>query len=241
MANPLNPHQTDSSALSGSGQALMVFAKAPVEGAVKTRLAADIGTKAATKLYQAFVADLLGMLSNTAYPIQIHFSPPDAGLQMTEWLGAGYKLVPQAGSDLGERMAAAFAWAFSTNIKRAVLIGTDSPDLPESFIHEAFNALATHDAVMGPSHDGGYFLVGFTRQGFLPAAFRGVHWGTPAVFSETHQIFVQNDMPVRYLREWWDIDTHDDLIEFVRRQKTTPENTAPATTRLLHKLGLTRD
>ena len=219
----------------------MVFAKAPVAGEVKTRLATDIGAETAAGLYRAFVADLLLMLSHTGYPVQIHYWPPDAGMEMTTWLGADYEFIPQSGGDLGERMASAFASAFSKNAEQAILVGTDFPDLPSSIIHNAFNALSTHDAVIGPSSDGGYFLIGFTRHGFLPGAFQGIQWGAPNVFSETVKIFDQNRNAVHILPEWWDIDTYGDLIEFIRRQKKSVGSKAPRTTKLINIFKLAKE
>lgn len=155
-----------------SKECVIVLAKAPVEGQVKTRLAADIGPKAAAGLYRAFVADLLQMLGKTDYSIHVHFTPSDAELQMKQWLGSAYEFVPQADGGLGERMAAAFKHGFSNHFSRVLLIGADFPDLPASFIHEAFNTLLINEAVLGPSHDGGYYLIGFNREGFVPGCSR---------------------------------------------------------------------
>ena len=241
MPKGLNHRQNQSSFQAARDECLIIFAKAPFEGKVKTRLAADIGSEAATGLYRAFVEDLLFTLSHTGYPIQIHYWPPDAGIEMTTWLGADYEFLPQSGGDLGERMASAFASAFSKNAKQAVLVGTDFPDLPSLIIHDAFNALSTHDAVIGPSNDGGYFLIGFTRHGFLPDVFQGIQWGTPSVFSETVKIFKKKQHAVHILPEWWDIDTHGDLLEFIYRQKKSIGSKAPRTTRLINMLGLANE
>jgi len=226
--------------LSSDDQCLMVFAKAPIQGEVKTRLAAEIGTETATGLYRAFVSDLLSMLSQTPYPVQIHFWPPDARKQMREWLGTGYELIAQTGRDLGEKMGAAFSLAFSRNYRQAVLVGTDFPDLPTSFIHDAFAALSKSPAVIGPSKDGGYFLVGFDRDFFLPAIFSGIHWGSTTVLAETAAIFKHNKTPVHYINQWADIDTHADLMEFYRRAKTTSGPKAAETLNFLDNMGLTR-
>ena len=219
-------------------ECVMVFAKAPAFGRVKTRLAAGIGEKAATSLYKAFVKDLLGMIDSTDYPIHIHFAPPDAGRQMKEWLGGAGEFYPQADGDLGDRMAAAFKHAFSKHVSRAVLIGTDFPDLPASFIHRAFDSLLTHDAVLGPSHDGGYFLIGFSRHGYVPEVFQDISWSSDKVFSETARAFEKHHTTVHYLDQWWDIDTYADLMEFIRRLKDTAGVAAPETKKLLYDLDL---
>lgn len=224
--------------MQSSQECVMVFAKAPVIGRVKTRLAADIGDKAATELYRAFVKDLLGMLDGTDYPIHIHFTPYASGREIRDWLGGADVLIPQADGDLGQRMASAFTYAFSNYIRRTVLIGTDFPDLPASFIHQAFDALLTHDAVLGPSHDGGYYLIGFNRHGFVPEVFQDMSWSTDQVFSKTVRIFERHHATVQYLDPWWDIDTHADLMGFIRRRRYAAGDAAPETKKLIHDLGL---
>ncbi len=221
-----------------SKECVIVLAKAPVEGQVKTRLAADIGPKAAAGLYRAFVADLLQMLGKTDYSIHVHFTPSDAELQMKQWLGSAYEFVPQADGGLGARMAAAFKHGFSNHFSRVVLIGADFPDLPASFIHEAFNALLINEAVLGPSHDGGYYLIGFNRDGFVPGVFTDIAWGTEHVFSDTAQLFEVNNTSVHYVARWWDIDTYADLIDFIQRQKNASSHVAAETTRFINELGL---
>lgn len=219
------------------GQCLMVLAKAPERGKVKTRLARDIGKDAAAGLYRAFVSDLLRMLSRTPYPVFIHFWPPAAGSRMRDWLGPGYELIPQSGGDLGERMAAAFSRAFAGDFRQAVLIGSDLPDLPASLIHDAFAALTKTPAVIGPSEDGGYFLVGFNRDAFLPAVFSGVNWGSSTVLSETAALFEKNQVPVSYLRQWGDIDTRADLLQLARRVAAAPGPTAVETLNFMRDRG----
>lgn len=215
------------------GTCLMVFARAPVEGRVKTRLAARLGDKAALALYRCFAADLLRTLDQTGHPVQIHFSPPAARAQMADWLGSRYPLIPQKKGDLGEKMAAAFHLAFAGQYEKSILIGTDFPDLPAAFIDEAFTALDRKPAVIGPSHDGGYFLIGFQRKGFLPAAFEGIAWGTAHVLGQTARVFEKNKVPLHYLSGWWDIDTYEDLLELSRRLNTEAAETAAETRRVL--------
>lgn len=233
---------TNKKLATGAGdQCLMVLAKAPARGKVKTRLASDIGKDAAAGLYRAFVSDLLHMLSRTPYPVFIHFWPPEAGSRVRGWLGPGYELIPQSGGDLGERMAAAFSWAFGRDFRQVVLIGTDLPDLPAASIHDAFAALEKTPAVLGPSEDGGYFLVGFNRDSFLPAVFSGVNWGTSTVLSETAGILKKNRTPVAYIREWRDIDTYADLRQFGRAALAAPGPTAPETLHFMRDRGLIPD
>ncbi|MRR07926.1 MAG: glycosyltransferase, partial [Deltaproteobacteria bacterium] len=147
---------------------------------------------------------------------------------VARWLGPDRMICPQQGSDLGERMKNAFRDVISRGSTRAVLIGSDIPDLPQSFIDEAFTSLEDHDAVLGPSLDGGYYLIGFRSDSFLPEVFDGVQWSTPAVFQQTLGILQKSKYSVHTLRERRDIDTFDDLAAFFRDNLSA--SPAPAAT-----------
>ena len=188
-----------------------MFVKSPEKGKVKSRLAASIGKKSALHLYKCFVDDLLLMLRKGGYPFIICFYPADAGRYIEKWLGKGYAFVPQTEGDLGERMKNAFNKAFSEGFESVLLIGSDIPDLPNRFIDEAFAALRSHDAVIGPSLDGGYYLIGFKKSAFIPSVFQGIAWGTQDVFACTMDIFIRLDCLPYILPQWMDVDTLDDL------------------------------
>jgi hypothetical protein len=223
------------------GAILMVFAKAPVDGRVKTRLARVVGSPAAAALHKAFAADLLQVFTKTGYPLRVYYWPPATRSAMRAWLGTGYPLFAQAGNDLGERMASAFSSAFSSGFEKAVLVGTDFPDLPASHIHAAFSSLSAGSAVIGPARDGGYLLLGFRREGFLPDVFRGIAWGTPEVLDKTAAVFRQRGQPVHYLPAWWDVDTPADLYGLARRLARQDSGCAPETRRILKTLGYLKD
>lgn len=193
---------------------VIIFVKAPEKGAVKTRLAASLGDTTVLALYKAFVSDLMEMLKKGKYPLQIFFYPPDAEAKIDEWLGSSYHYAPQRGDDLGERMANAFHETFQQGFQSAVLIGSDTPDLPGSFIDEAFLSLKEHDAVIGPSIDGGYYLIGFRAGTFLPTAFEGIPWSTTEVFRKTTEILSDKEYQIHLLPKLRDIDTIHDLQIF---------------------------
>ncbi len=118
-------------------------------------------------------------------------------------------------------MKDAFEQVFEKGLEEAVLIGSDAPDLPVDFVNIAFSAFETHGAVIGPSSDGGYYLIGFSRQSFLPEIFDGITWSTETVFQDTMKIFDQNDNKVRTLPLWHDIDTVSDLKALILRNEHT--------------------
>ena len=190
---------------------VIVFVRAPVKGTVKTRLAASLGDAAVLTLYKAFVNDLMKMLEKREHPLHVAFHPPDASAKIEQWLGRAYRLMPQRGNDLGERMANAFRETFSHGFTSAVLIGSDIPDLPGSFIDEAFLSLRNHDAVIGPAIDGGYYLIGFQRETFLSSVFEGISWSTADVLLKTKEILSEKRYQVHILPKLRDIDTIDDL------------------------------
>jgi uncharacterized protein len=203
------------------GERLIVFVRLPVPGRVKTRLSGPAGPEKAAALYRCFVADTLATVARTGVLPLLFFDPVDAGEAVRAWLGEDMTYLPQVGEDLGGRMAAAFRKAFRS-CSRAVLIGSDCPDLPESLVSAAFEGLKTHDAVIGPAGDGGYYLIGFSRSGFTEAAFDGIEWGTESVFRDTAAILEKGRVSLHVLPVWSDVDDLADLEALLDRNRDTP-------------------
>ncbi len=195
---------------------LLLFAKYPEKGQVKTRLSAELDEDITVELYRNFVLDLLSMLKELRIQFQICFSPADSQEKFEKWLGTQYSYVPQQGDDLGQRMKNAFTHAFDQGFQRVVIIGSDSPDLPGSLINEAFLYLETHDAVIGPSTDGGYYLIGFNKAAFLPEVFEGIEWSTDTVLRKTLHILEKARLKFHQLPVWRDVDTLNDLRDLVQ-------------------------
>ncbi|MCK4753412.1 MAG: TIGR04282 family arsenosugar biosynthesis glycosyltransferase [Planctomycetes bacterium] len=201
---------------------VIFFVKYPTAGRVKTRLAEQVGEKEATRIYESFVVDLLATLRNlNVRSIRIFFNPPEAREQFCQWLGEEHFYVQQEGSDLGEKMKNAFRFVFAEGFSKAVVIGSDSPDLPEDFLKQGFKALDDCDAVIGPANDGGYYLIGFSKGGFLSEAFKGVEWGGGDVFERSVGILQEHGRNARFLPRWYDVDTLEDLEALLLRDKGT--------------------
>jgi len=198
---------------------ILLFVKYPEKGKVKTRLARDIGQDSALILYKIFVLDILEKLSACAYNLIIYYYPLKDDKSVRKWLGDGYFYAPQNGETLGERMKNAFERIFSEGFSRVVIIGSDIPDISVELMNEAFTELDKHDAVIGPSYDGGYYLIGLKKEKFLPEIFKGIEWSTEKVFNDTMRIFRKNRYNVYLLPELQDIDTIDDLKAFYERNK----------------------
>ncbi|MDQ7788059.1 MAG: TIGR04282 family arsenosugar biosynthesis glycosyltransferase [Thermodesulfovibrionales bacterium] len=202
-------------------QSIILFVRFPEKGRVKTRLAKDIGEENVWILYKYFVLDLLETVSQGNRALKICYSPPEAGGGMKDWLGSGHSYMPQCGRDLGEKMRNAIEEVFGQGCSEIILIGSDIPDLPHALIESAY-AFARHDAVIGPSHDGGYYLIGFKKETFLPEIFEGIAWGTERVFGKTMEIFTDSKYNIRILPLWQDVDRLADLKALYQRNINTP-------------------
>jgi rSAM/selenodomain-associated transferase 1 len=190
---------------------LLFFIKDPGKGRVKTRLASAVGDKIAANLYRRFLLEMLFTLNRGTFLFYLCYTPLDSLNDLKDWLGDHYLYMPQIGGHLGERMKNGFLEAFSMNFKRVVLVGSDIPDLPLDFIEEAFASLQEQDGVIGPSLDGGYYLIGFKNQSFSPRVFDGIRWGTETVLEETMKVFKREELTVHTLKPLRDIDTAGDL------------------------------
>lgn len=198
---------------------IALFVKAPELGQVKSRLAKTIGADFATEFYRSMGRDWFDRLTEFANSQQADvrvFYAPDSGRSLVrDWLGCDDRqLVAQGDGDLGDRMARAFTTCFGQGSDRVLLVGSDSPDLPDAILTQAAEALIETGATICPTEDGGYCLVGFRRDRFLPSIFQNMIWSTETVFSETIARFQSANQPVTILPHWYDIDYAQDLDQF---------------------------
>ena len=204
-----------------SKNCVLFFVKYPVPGRVKTRLAEQIGSDVAAELYRNFVMDILATLKKLDVNIINVFDPPDSKEQFQQWLGKECSYFPQVGLDLGQRMKNAFLQAFSGDFDSVIIIGSDVPDLPAKYIELAFDALDTNDVAIGPASDGGYYLIGFARNAFLPEAFERISWSSNKVCDQTIDILKKYRQKLYLLPQWHDVDTLVDLKSFLRRNENS--------------------
>lgn len=164
--------------------ALLLFIKAPILGKVKTRLQPQLTQKQSLRLYKAFVEDLMCRLKySTLFDLHIFFYPENSLSMINNWLEGDYHFHSQIGKNLGQKMSNAFEWAFDNNYEKAILIGSDIPTLTTLKIEKAYGKLDQHDLVIGPSEDGGYYLIGMKK--YLPQLFRNIPWSTNIVLDNT--------------------------------------------------------
>lgn len=164
---------------------LLWFLKAPIKGFVKSRLAVSIGEDHALALYCCFIRDLRKKVKTLSFPTRIYCTPYEERDLLIELAGEDVTYAPQKGKDLGERLLNAFQDTFHQGSENILVIGGDSPDLPDETFQHAQDALQQNDVVIGPAHDGGYYLLGIRRSAFNPSLFAGINWGNETVFDET--------------------------------------------------------
>ncbi len=188
---------------------VVVFAKAPRAGGVKTRLACSIGDAAATDLYRRMGRTVIDQLHGVNASVAVCYDPPDAADEMRAWLGdSPTHYWPQRSGDLGQRLAHACDRAFES-ADRVVAIGTDAPAVDEATIRRCLSALESADVVLGPATDGGYYLLGLRAP--IPSLFQGIPWSTETVLRETERRARRAGARVTYLEVESDVDTIDDL------------------------------
>lgn len=200
---------------------LLLFVKSPIKGQVKTRLAAQTDGDFVVELYKCFVEDMISLVEILDVHLELCIYPANMKSTFSEWLGEQHCYKAQTGNNLGERLRNAFDKAFEEGFSNVVVIGSDSPDLPVHYLIESFEALAEHDTVIGPANDGGYYLIGFSREGFIPEVFDNISWSTDSVFEQTVSILKQHGRKEYLLPLWHDVDTIADLKSLLLRARNT--------------------
>ncbi|AQT69240.1 transferase 1, rSAM/selenodomain-associated [Anaerohalosphaera lusitana] len=203
------------------GNCTAIFVKYPEPGKVKTRLGNQIGHDQAAELYGNFVLDMIDVYRQADCHLRIFVDPSSDRELYREWLGDDLTYAAQTGKGLGERMLNAFEEMFAEGFSKAILTGSDIPDLTVQTINDAFTALSENDVVLGPSSDGGYYLIGFREASFVKEVFKGISWSTDSVLDETLSKFTEHALSEHILDLWHDIDTKEDLIELISRNKDT--------------------
>jgi uncharacterized protein len=190
---------------------LGIFARRPEPGRTKTRLAASIGDVAAAQLAAAFARDLLQRCPSLADRLLLALTPTGQGTE--DWfaplMSGNCSLLFQPDGDLGQKLAWFFQTAFATGAQQVVLIGSDSPDLPDFLISNAFERLLEVDLVLSPALDGGYVLIGFRQN--QPGLFEQIRWSSEHTLNDTLAAAAQAGLQVKLLDPWYDVDELDDL------------------------------
>jgi rSAM/selenodomain-associated transferase 1 len=203
------------------GALLAIMAKAPVPGAAKTRLIPALGAEGAARLHARLLRDTLARLAAARLcPVQLWCAPDTRHPAFAEW-AAQVELCPQPPGSLGERMDH-IARAGLSAARPVVIVGTDLPELDAAYVEAALLALAeASDAVLGPTEDGGYGLLGLNR--FDPSVFEGLPWSTAGVADETRRRFRALGWNWRELPRLWDVDRPEDWARFETLSRNDPK------------------
>jgi uncharacterized protein len=181
----------------------------PVAGKAKTRLAEEMGVQKALEFYEQCASHILQEMAHLPSRITKYvFYTGATSSRIKDWVGTGYELRAQTSGDLGGRLADAFTQMFTDGMERAVIMASDVPDITSSLMATSVEALESADVVIGPSHDGGYYLIGMSA--LQVGVFDGIRWGSSHVLRQTMARVDKSGMASRLLPTLIDIDTTDD-------------------------------
>ena len=214
------------------------MAKAPIAGKVKTRLVPPLTQEQAADLYRALLLDQLEHLSGlTVAELYLVYAPEDSVPLMRQLAPPNFHCFAQRGDDLGERMDAAFIDLWRRGHRNVVLVGSDLPALPLSYLETAFGLLvtSTHQVVLGPSRDGGYYLVGMNQP--TPEIFQDMTWSHNQVLTQTMKRLAALGIAAELLPTWFDLDTVEDLAYLQSLSEPATRNAVQRTLSYLQGFG----
>ena len=200
-----------------TAERLIIFTRFPEPGKAKTRLIPALGEQGAADLQRRMTERIISAATAASKrrgpTIAVYYAGGDTAL-MRNWLGPQFIYRPQGPGNVGRRMDKAFQEAFRTGIEAVVLVGSDIPGISADIIQQAFEALQNNELVLGPAHDGGYYLIGMQRaaaQKAHPQLFEGIKWGSDAVLAQTIQIAGALGLSFLLLEYLADLDRPEDL------------------------------
>jgi rSAM/selenodomain-associated transferase 1 len=208
---------------------LLVVAKQPQPGQTKTRLCPPLSYAQAADLYECFLRDTLDIMRQVRDVESVIAFLPEGAVDYFRQLAPDMKLTCQSGASLGERLDHLLTEALVSGSQRAVVMDSDSPTLPLEYISKAFDQLAAADVVIGPTRDGGYYLIGMKQP--QPHLLLEVQMSTPHVLADTLAIAESTGLIVSLLPTWYDVDMIDDLYQLDKEIAELSKNGSAAATR----------
>jgi uncharacterized protein len=211
---------------SGSDRVLVIMAKAPRPGEVKTRLASSLSPEAVTAFYCCLLDDTLALARSLA-DVEVAIMCPDSDVnELVQSAGNQARVVAQKGDGLAAGLTSVFAHFAESQQRRVIAFNSDSPHLPRSVLEDAFETLASHDVVVGPTHDGGYYLVG--ARASHPSLFANDGMGTNSALDGLLSRARSLKLTVGYAEPFYDVDVADDLSRLAAELRLAPAR-APRT------------
>ncbi len=211
---------------SGSDRVLVIMAKAPRPGVVKTRLVPSLSPAAVADFYCCLLDDTLTLARSLSY-VEVAIMCPELDVnELAQLAGNEASVVAQKGEGLAAGLASVFAHFAEDGKRRTIAFNSDSPHLPRSVLEDAFETLAAHDVVVGPTHDGGYYLVGAKAP--YPTLFTGDGMGTRSALERLLSRARALELSVGFAAPFYDIDVVDDLTRLAEELRLAPAR-APRT------------
>lgn len=190
---------------------LVIFIKYPEPGKVKTRLGAELGFELAADLYRLFIEQTLEIARKSLLrKIFVAYEPKERKNEFREIIPSSFDFFAQRGETLGDRMRNAIDYVLNKSAENVVILGSDSPTLPSEFLGRAFRALNTRDLVLGPSEDGGYYLIGMKY--VYQELFEDIEWSSSSVLQTTVDRAKELRLNYQLLPTWYDVDDKQTLI-----------------------------
>jgi rSAM/selenodomain-associated transferase 1 len=220
---------------SGSDRVLVIMAKAPRPGEVKTRLTPSLSPTAVTDFYRCLLDDTLALarsLKLKLSDVEVAIMCPKSDVnELAQLAGAqlgnnGASVIAQKGEGLAAGLTSVFAHFAADHQRRTIAFNSDSPHLPRSVLEDAFETLAAHDVVVGPTHDGGYYLVG--AKASHPTLFAGDGMGTSSALERLLSRARALELSIGFADPFYDIDVADDLTRLAEELRLAPAR-APRT------------
>jgi rSAM/selenodomain-associated transferase 1 len=212
------------------GRTLVIMAKAPRPGEVKTRLTPSLSPAAVPALYCCLLDDTLA-LARSVGDVEVAIMCPESDVkELARLAGNEVSIVAQKGEGLAAGLTSVFAHFVDSHPRRIIAFNSDSPHLPRSVLEDAFETLAAHDVVVGPTHDGGYYLVG--AKASYPTLFAGDGMGTSSALERLESRARALELSVGFVAHFYDIDVVDDLTRLAEELRLAPAR-APRTARWL--------
>ena len=212
---------------------LIIVAKKPEPGSSKTRLCPPFSPEAAAEFYGCLMRDTLALAAKVqGVDLTLAYTPSSAIDYFQELIPDGFRLIPQSGSGLGERLSNALKYHLERGYRKAVIMNSDGPTLPPGRLKESLEGLDHADVTLGMGHDGGYYLIGVKRH--HPQLFQDIAWSTEQVIPQTLEVCRRLNLNVHCLAEWYDVDVEADLKR-LRRDLAENPALAPHTRAFLEK------
>ena len=212
---------------------LIVVAKKPEPGLTKTRLCPPFTPIEAAQFYRCLMLDTLA-LAGRVQEVEhcLAYAPLEAYSYFQALIPKGFSLIPQHGTDLGERLANTLADRFQNGFRKVVVMNSDGPTLPLPYLNQAFRQLQHFDVSLGMGHDGGYYLIGMKQM--QPQLFEDISWSSDRVISQTLDACRRLQLKVHRLPQWYDVDVGDDLRQ-LRSDLAKNPTAAPHTAAYLQR------